>query len=52
MGNLRMEQVIIGEFDVIIDPANTYKDIVNNFGNIPPLMLPIPYSAYFKKIFQ
>lgn len=45
-------QTIEGSFEVEIDPKNTYKDIVNAFGQLPPNELPIPYVAYFNKQYE
>ena len=51
MGNLHMKQIVTCEFDVTIDPKNTYKDIVNKFGSKPPPMLSIPYTAIYEKFY-
>lgn len=44
-----MHKSLLVQFDVKIDPYGSYKNIINNFGNLPPAMLAIPYSAFSSK---
>ena len=49
MGLLKLFHITTCLIEVIIDPDNTYADIVNKFGKTPPELLSIPIRAFYKQ---